>query len=265
METAGDFVVSLLAGGLSGVCVDLTLFPLDTLKTRLQSASGFLAAGGFRGVYSGILSAAVGSFPTGAVFFITYEMTKTMLRSSPPAHMIAASVGEVVACVVKVPVEVVKQRAQACCEMSTRQAFVFTLQQEVPFSLVQFPLWEFLKKYWSGKQGRAVDPWQGAVCGALSGGFAAALTTPLDVAKTRIMLAEAQSDTAVGNVLPVIVNVYKTQGVPGLFAGILPRVLWIGVGGFIFLGSYQKLGQLLQIHTSRHRASTNLSTGISPQ
>uniref|UniRef100_UPI00358F190C mitochondrial S-adenosylmethionine carrier protein isoform X3 n=1 Tax=Myxine glutinosa TaxID=7769 RepID=UPI00358F190C len=207
METAGDFVVSLLAGGLSGVCVDLTLFPLDTLKTRLQSASGFLAAGGFRGVYSGILSAAVGSFPTGAVFFITYEMTKTMLRSSPPAHMIAASVGEVVACVVKVPVEVVKQRAQACCEMSTRQAFVFTLQQEgilgfyrgfkstaareVPFSLVQFPLWEFLKKYWSGKQGRAVDPWQGAVCGALSGGFAAALTTPLDVAKTRIMLAEA--------------------------------------------------------------------------
>ena len=39
-------------------------------------------------------------------------------------------------------------------------------------------------------QGRAVDPWQGAVCGAISGGLAAALTTPLDVLKTRIMLAQ---------------------------------------------------------------------------
>uniref|UniRef100_A0A8C4QAI7 Mitochondrial S-adenosylmethionine carrier protein n=1 Tax=Eptatretus burgeri TaxID=7764 RepID=A0A8C4QAI7_EPTBU len=184
MET-GNIVVSLLAGGSAGVCVDLTLFPLDTLKTRLQSASGFRAAGGFRGVYSGILSAGVGSFPTGAAFFMTYEAIKTMLGSSPPAHMTAASVGEVVACVIRVPVEVVKQRAQAFSEMSTRRAFVFTLQQEgilgfyrgfkctaareVPFSLVQFPLWEFFKKYWSGRQGRAVDPWQGAVCGAFAG------------------------------------------------------------------------------------------------
>uniref|UniRef100_A0A8C4QBJ0 Mitochondrial S-adenosylmethionine carrier protein n=1 Tax=Eptatretus burgeri TaxID=7764 RepID=A0A8C4QBJ0_EPTBU len=274
-------MVLFQAGGSAGVCVDLTLFPLDTLKTRLQSASGFRAAGGFRGVYSGILSAGVGSFPTGAAFFMTYEAIKTMLGSSPPAHMTAASVGEVVACVIRVPVEVVKQRAQAFSEMSTRRAFVFTLQQEgilgfyrgfkctaareVPFSLVQFPLWEFFKKYWSGRQGRAVDPWQGAVCGAFAGGFSAALTTPLDVAKTRIMLAKAQTNTAVGNVLPVIVNVYKTQGVPGLFAGILPRVLWISFGGFIFLGSYQKIWQLLQIPTSRNSTSTDITSGVGPQ
>jgi len=41
------------------------LFPFDTLKTRLQSAEGFAKAGGFRGIYSGIASAASGSAPSG--------------------------------------------------------------------------------------------------------------------------------------------------------------------------------------------------------
>ena len=48
------FQTALLAGALAGTTVDLSLFPLDTLKTRLQSADGFFAAGGFRGIYRGV-------------------------------------------------------------------------------------------------------------------------------------------------------------------------------------------------------------------
>ena len=33
----GSFLVSLVAGGLAGTAVDISLFPLDTIKTRLQS------------------------------------------------------------------------------------------------------------------------------------------------------------------------------------------------------------------------------------
>ncbi|KAF7250036.1 S-adenosylmethionine mitochondrial carrier protein, partial [Varanus komodoensis] len=47
---------------------------------------------------------------------------------------------------------------------------------------------------WSWKQGHVVDSWQSAVCGAFAGGFAAAVTTPLDVAKTRIMLAKIRNE-----------------------------------------------------------------------
>ena len=50
---------------MAGTAVDVILFPLDTLKTRLQSAEGFVKAGGFRGIYSGIASAASGSAPAG--------------------------------------------------------------------------------------------------------------------------------------------------------------------------------------------------------
>ena len=45
--------------------MDAGLFPLDTLKTRLQSPDGFVKSGGFQGVYSGLGTAVLGSAPTG--------------------------------------------------------------------------------------------------------------------------------------------------------------------------------------------------------
>uniref|UniRef100_A0A8C0MVV6 Mitochondrial S-adenosylmethionine carrier protein n=1 Tax=Canis lupus familiaris TaxID=9615 RepID=A0A8C0MVV6_CANLF len=211
MERPG-FTASLVAGGVAGVAVDLILFPLDTIKTRLQSPQGFNKAGGFRGIYAGVPSAAIGSFPNAAAFFITYEYVKWFLHTDsssylmPVKHMLAASAGEVVACLIRVPSEVVKQRAQVSASSRTFQIFSnilytegiqglyrgykSTVLREIPFSLVQFPMWESLKALWSWRQDHVVDCWQSAVCGAFAGGFAAAVTTPLDVAKTRIMLAK---------------------------------------------------------------------------
>ncbi|XP_072845502.2 mitochondrial S-adenosylmethionine carrier protein isoform X3 [Pogona vitticeps] len=186
----GDFFVSLTAGGLAGVCVDLILFPLDTIKTRLQSPQGFKKAGGFRGIYAGVPSAAIGSFPNAAAFFVTYEYTKALLHTGsspylgPVRHMLAASFGEIVACLIRVPSEVVKQRAQVSSSSSTLRILSSTVREEgilglyrgykstvlreIPFSLVQFPLWEYLKDLWSWKQGHVVDSWQSAVCGAFA-------------------------------------------------------------------------------------------------
>ncbi|NP_001387638.1 mitochondrial S-adenosylmethionine carrier protein isoform e [Homo sapiens] len=153
-------------------------------------------------------------------------------------HMLAASAGEVVACLIRVPSEVVKQRAQVSASTRTFQIFSnilyeegiqglyrgykSTVLREIPFSLVQFPLWESLKALWSWRQDHVVDSWQSAVCGAFAGGFAAAVTTPLDVAKTRITLAKAGSSTADGNVLSVLHGVWRSQGlagdhIPGIF------------------------------------------------
>ena len=49
---SGDEVVRwLICGAGAGLAVDLGLYPLDTIKTRLQSQQGFRSAGGFSRIY----------------------------------------------------------------------------------------------------------------------------------------------------------------------------------------------------------------------
>ncbi|XP_039628125.1 S-adenosylmethionine mitochondrial carrier protein isoform X3 [Polypterus senegalus] len=131
-----DFTASLVAGGIAGMCVDLVLYPLDTIKTRLQSPQGFFKASGFRGIYAGVPSVAVGSFPSASAFFVTYEYFKSALSTftppylNPVIHMVSASLGEMVACVIRVPTEVVKQRTQASPSTSTYRILLLTLREE---------------------------------------------------------------------------------------------------------------------------------------
>ncbi|KAI5457302.1 mitochondrial carrier protein PET8 [Mariannaea sp. PMI_226] len=273
---APPFQSALLAGALAGTTVDLSLFPLDTLKTRLQSSAGFFPSGGFSGIYRGIGSAVVGSAPGAAFFFCTYESVKALLASRirqrqgenagpPPAwqgpvsHMIAASAGEVAACAIRVPTEVVKQRAQAGHHGGSSAAALrailskygthglvsvwrelyrgwgITVFREVPFTVIQFPLWEAMKA-WGRKRrgGEEVSAGESGLYGSMAGGVAAALTTPLDVLKTRVMLSKERVSVA-----EVFGRLVREQGIRPFFAGIVPRVTWISIGGAIFLGSYQ--------------------------
>lgn len=246
------------------------MFPIDTIKTRLQSERGFWRSGGFSGIYRGLGTAAVGSSPTAALFFVTYESIKSFLslhttkEQAPLVQMAAASCGEMVACLIRVPVEIAKQRKQVMLVKSgvssfevlydafkkeglrkgVYRGFGTTIMREVPFSFIQFPLWEYLKLQWEPTTGIASTPVTVALCGAISGGIAAGLTTPLDVIKTRIMLAEAGSkNTSLTN---LVKSIYREKGVKGFFAGFVPRVMWITLGGGIFFGFYDLTTRLLQ-------------------
>ncbi|KAI0106975.1 mitochondrial carrier [Nemania sp. FL0031] len=304
------FTTALLAGGVAGTTVDLSLFPLDTLKTRLQSRAGFFPSGGFRGVYRGVGSAVVGSAPGAAFFFCTYEGVKDVLSrarrrrhdedaalaalgivggsgvgvgvgigtqksawAEPLEHMAAASLGEVAACAVRVPTEVIKQRAQAGQHGGSSagalrailgrygavgfagvwrelyRGWGITVMREVPFTVIQFPLWEALKSWGRRRKQQGtragiggggpaatgdVSATESALYGSISGAVAAGITTPLDVLKTRVMLSRERE-----SVLTVLRDLFASHGVRPFFAGIGPRVMWISAGGAIFLGSYQ--------------------------
>ncbi|PPQ64843.1 hypothetical protein CVT24_008208, partial [Panaeolus cyanescens] len=264
-QPTSGFSESFQAGGLAGTSVDLLFFPIDTVKTRLQSSQGFIKAGGFSGVYKGVGSVVVGSAPGAAAFFSTYEFMKKTIplseRLASVNHMISASVGEVAACMIRVPTEVIKTRMQTSSYgaegASSLSAFKLVLKQEgvrglyrgfgitvmreIPFTSFQFPLYEFLKLQLSKKLNRKpLYAHEAAACGSIAGGVAAALTTPLDVLKTRVMLDMRDGTKEKLPSLPSrLKTIYLTEGSKALFAGVVPRTLWISAGGAVFLGVYE--------------------------
>lgn len=186
--------------------------------------------------------------------------TKDKLPLASLSHMVLASMGEIAACLVRVPAEVIKQRTQAgimgAGNVSTSWSNLLylvqnrsgegvirglyrgwntTIMREIPFTVIQFPLYEYLKKLWSGYQNEErLSLLKGAICGSIAGGVAAAITTPLDVVKTRIMLSHER--VSVSSLVRAMV---RDEGYKVFLNGIGPRTCWISAGGAIFLGCYE--------------------------
>lgn len=55
----------MVAGAVAGLVVDTSLFPIDTIKSRLQSKAGFIKSGGFSHLYRGLMPVLAGSVPNG--------------------------------------------------------------------------------------------------------------------------------------------------------------------------------------------------------
>lgn len=260
------FFVSLISGGCAGTATDLVFFPIDTIKTRLQAKGGFFANGGWKGIYNGLGSVTIASAPSASLFFITYDGIKKseiMTQNLPllVTHMVAASFGEIAACLVRVPCEVIKQRTQTCKQgMSSLQSlqsiirsregimglyrgWSITIFREIPFTVIQFPLYEWMKKNFATTKndGEKLSLWRSAICGSIAGGIAAALTTPLDVIKTRIMLHNEK--VSIAKIIKD--DIIAHDGYKGFIKGIGPRTMWISAGGSIFLGVYEVVSSIL--------------------
>jgi len=258
--------VSLISGAFAGLTVDMALFPIDTLKTRLQAKEGFLKSGGFRGIYAGLGSAAAGSIPAASAFFLAYDTAKksfsNVMTDGVALHSVSGCVAETVACVIRIPFEVVKQTAQANPRVSSSEAkyrilntvgfrglfrgYFSMVFRDVPFSILQMPMWEFFKsrvrKHNHDKTGTAdITGLQSGACGSLAGAISAALTTPMDVVKTRIILSQRYTDIQrySENPFKVLSQIAREEGVGKLYSGVVPRVVWLSAGGFLFFGAYE--------------------------
>lgn len=178
-------------------------------------------------------------------------------------NLLAASIGEMFADLIRVPVEIVKQKHQVS-EVQHRaidilknayktdglingiyRGYGITIMRDIPFSGIQYPVWELLRALFVSIAKYKPTLLAEASFGSVAGAFASAATTPLDAAKTRIQLAEHLDDNADDGMdnerTPCAVwrALYKENGIRGVFSGFVPRVLWTTVGGFIWFGTHQ--------------------------
>ena len=87
----------------------------------------------------------------------------------------------------------------------------------MPFSVIQFPLYFAAKRALGDSPDEPLAPSRAALCGAVCSATAAVLTTPFDVAQTRIMLRPPDGPTL--STLGALREIHSSRGVGGLFAG----------------------------------------------
>ena len=177
--------------------------------------------------FRGLAPAAAASFPCAATFWISYELNKYALNGNAVAttylnvhvqHVVASAMAEVCQVTVRCPFEVVKQNMQVGAYNTTREAimhlyaskglvrgfyagFGSLIMRDIPFSAIQFPLYDMLKifsiRVLARRQGQCEASTElpgllNSVNGAIAGASAGLITMPLDVLKTRQMTFQMQ-------------------------------------------------------------------------
>lgn len=101
-----------------------------------------------------------------------------------------------------------------------------TLAISIPFNAIQYTVYEHIKRIVN--PGNEYSPQTHIAAGGIAGAVAAAVTTPLDVAKTMLQTRGAASAQDIRNVrgmLDAFKVIWARDGVRGFGRGLTPRVL----------------------------------------
>uniref|UniRef100_A0A0E0JU12 Uncharacterized protein n=1 Tax=Oryza punctata TaxID=4537 RepID=A0A0E0JU12_ORYPU len=248
--------IGACAGAAAGAFTYAALLPIDAVKTRIQAGAGAAAGGSWQvfldilrtdgplGLYRGLSAVILGSASSSAVYFGTCELAKSLLRPHLPPFLVpplAGASGNVSSSAIMVPKELITQRLQSGAAKGRSwqvllrilqtdgffglyAGYAATLLRNLPAGVLSYSSFEYLKAFTLKQRNKeSLTPGESVLCGALAGAISAALTTPLDVVKTRLMtrVGTEGSRTVVGTMREVVAE----EGLMGLSRGIGPRVL----------------------------------------
>jgi len=272
----GESVVKhLIAGAMAGTAEHCVMFPVDTIKTNMQANGGnsssivgtmrgITAKGGVKSLFSGISAIASGAAPAHAMHFATYEFAKDKFGGGQGGHQPVATAAAgicatVVSDAIMTPMDNIKQRMQLavkpyagmtdCIRTVIRAeglaalyaSYSTTLTMNVPYNAFYFATYESLRRFLKGSHDdSSFQVWVHCLAGGGAGAFASALTTPFDVAKTRL---QTQGDVLgvkkYNGMWGTLVTISREEGKRGLLSGIKPRVILNSTSAAICWATYE--------------------------
>ncbi|XP_059803049.1 mitoferrin-1-like [Hypanus sabinus] len=240
----------MIAGAVAGVLEHCVMYPIDCVKTRMQSLQPDPAAQyqnvmdalkrivrteGFWRPMRGLNVTATGAGPAHALYFACYEKIKKTLSdaihpggNSHIANGAAGCVATLFHDAAMNPAEVVKQRMQMynspykhvldCMRTVWKnegagafyRSYTTQLTMNIPFQAVHFMTYEFLQEKLNPH--RQYNPSSHVLSGAMAGAVSAAVTTPLDVCKTLLNTQEslALNSLNISGHLSGMANAFRT-------------------------------------------------------
>lgn len=199
-----------LWGALAGAFGESIMHPVDTTKTRMQSAAfvggiqtpksirqmvkTVWVTDGFRGFYRGVTPGITGSLATGATYFGVIESTKKWLEKNPSleghwAHFIAGAVGDTFGSFIYVPCEVMKQRMQV---QGTKKSWNSMISKDNASSLKSGTN---MYEYYTGIFQAGTSIWKREGLRGLYEGYWSTLMRDVPFAGLMVMFYEAMKDT----------------------------------------------------------------------
>lgn len=275
-----NVLTHMTAGAIAGVMEHCIMYPLDSVKTRMQSLAPAAVREGigetfFRMIRTegllrpvrGISAMIVGAGPSHALYFSSYEYVKDTLKRTPGTsnhhiaiHGVSGCIATLLHDAIMTPAEVVKQRMQMSnspyktvmsCIMRVHKteglgafyrSYTTQLTMNVPFQSIHFMVYEFMQKL-TNKEGH-YNPPAHVISGAIAGAFAAAVTTPLDVCKT---LLNTQQVGATNGLVQAVKKVYRIGGAKAYFRGMQARVWYQMPSTAICWSTYEFFKYLLGV------------------
>lgn len=268
----------VVAGSSAGVMEHVAMYPVDTVKCRMQALQSpksaalpgvrdtirhILADGGVASLFRGCWVIGAGCIPAHVGLFGTYELSKKYLlkekEHQPLRAAFCGAISTVVHDSIIVPMDVVKQRLQLGVYKSafecvahvsrTEGSMAFfrslpaTLIMECPFYAVLVAANESFKTHIQA-EGRSALGWHFVTAG-LSGILASAVTQPLDVIKTRLQTQEAllgnctEGHVKYRGLIPTATSIWKEEGSRSFFRGTLPRMAFAAPSAAMCWGTYE--------------------------
>ena len=276
-----SLVNGLASGAVSRVNKELLLHPIDTVRARLQTSeevrnsSSVGETGLFSNLYDGIVPALVGGVPAGALFFGVKDYSKASFKrmgfSKPTSTVLAVAVTNVPYWLIRSPSEVIKTRRQAGVDGSVGEyasglyavggggaagavevlrglysTYASNYAYACPADIAKFLAYETVCGQMYGLQeGQKVQGIDAAVAGALAGLVSQTLTTPLDVARTRLMTSSVER-AAPDNSLEMMASIAQMEGAQTLFSGLTPRAVRAIASGAIQFVSVEYVNDLFR-------------------